>query len=82
MTKQAESELNIFPHNRFGERLLAVLKANNKSQYRLAAELGVTTRAVNLWVLGKREPDFDILILLAGKFNVTVDYLLGVDLYV
>ncbi|MDR0975999.1 MAG: helix-turn-helix domain-containing protein [Christensenellaceae bacterium] len=65
--------------NIFGERLLETLKRNGISQYRLAQELGLTTRAVNLWVLGKREPDFDMLIRLARRLNTTTDYLLGVD---
>ena len=39
--------------------------------------LGVTRSAVSLWEIGKREPDFDMLKLIAEKSGVTVDYLLG-----
>lgn len=50
---------------------------NGVKQKDLAEELGVTINTVSRWELGKVYPTKDKLIILADKFNVSVDYLLG-----
>ena len=49
------------------------------SQKQLAKELGVLERTVSYWESGKRECDFDTLILIAKFFAVSTDYLLGIE---
>ena len=49
------------------------------SQKQLAKELGVLERTVSYWESGKRECDFDTLILIAKFFAVATDYLLGIE---
>ena len=49
----------------------------NITQAELASYLGVTPKAVSFYELGQREPSNEMLVVLARKFNVSVDYLLG-----
>lgn len=53
-------------------------KEYNVTQAELAAYLGVTPKAVSFYELGQREPSNEMLVALAKKFNVTIDYLLGI----
>ena len=49
------------------------------SQTELAEKLNTTQRNVCNWEGGKYEPDFAMLIKIAEFFDVSTDYLLGVD---
>lgn len=49
------------------------------SQATVAKGLNISRQAYNNYELGKREPDLETLISLAGYFNCSVDYLLGRD---
>lgn len=59
-----------------GNKLKILRKNNNITQAELAEALKVSTGAVGLWELNKRNPDTEILLKIAKFFNVTVDYLL------
>jgi len=59
-----------------GDKLKLLRKINNITQAQLAKTLGVSTGAVGLWELNKRNPDTEILLKIAKFFKVTVDYLL------
>lgn len=48
-------------------------------QIELAHELGVSKGVISLWENGLREPSMSSIILLSKFFNVTTDYLLGLD---
>ena len=45
----------------------------------MSEEFGVTNQTISLWETGQREPDFDTLVKIAKYFNVTTDYLLGIE---
>ncbi len=49
------------------------------SQRKLGEELGVCNQTVSFWESGQREPDIDSLITLAKFFEVTLDYLVGME---
>lgn len=51
----------------------------NITQAELASYLGVTPKAVSFYELGQREPSNEMLVALAKKFNVTIDFLLGIE---
>lgn len=63
----------------FSERLKTLRKRDNISQNVLAKTLGITRASVNAWEMGISYPNAQSLILLAKYFNVSVDYLLGID---
>ena len=50
------------------------------TQEQLAAALGITSRAVSQWENGRTAPDISQLPALANFFDVTTDFLLGVDI--
>ena len=67
--------------NKFSERLRELRLEKGLSQAELSKELGVkvTQPAIAFWELNKRVPNADVIILFAKYFNVSCDYLLGLD---
>lgn len=63
----------------FAERLLELRTSHDLSQEALAEFLGVTRASVSNYENGKGEPKYSDLIKLAKRFNVTTDYLLGIE---
>jgi len=49
------------------------------TQTELASKIGATPRNVCNWEKGAYEPDFDMLVKIANFFDVSCDYLLGVE---
>lgn len=47
------------------------------TQREMAAKLGISSSSVAMYETGKREPDFEMLELIADFFNVDTEYLLG-----
>ena len=48
-------------------------------QVELADKLGVSRGIISLWENGLREPNMSSLIVIAKFFNVSIDYLVGLD---
>lgn len=63
----------------FGERLRHLRKRANLSQEQLAHRLSVTKGMVSSYETGMRMPGYAVLGKMARVFNVTTDYLLGLD---
>lgn len=63
----------------FGERLKEQRKARELSQKELAAILKTTNSSVCDWECGRSQPDLETLVKLSELFEVTVDYLLGLE---
>lgn len=51
----------------------------NLSQMQLAKQLNISQSAIAKWELGKTEPTATAIILLSKFFDVTTDYILGVE---
>ena len=49
------------------------------SQAELARQLGITRSSVNAWEMGISVPSTQYIVDLAGVFEISTDYLLGVD---
>lgn len=64
--------------NKFGERLKLIRKKYDLHQTQLAEILGVSTRAIQNYEAGSREPSFKILLFIATYFFVSLDYLFGI----
>lgn len=60
----------------FGDILRELLEDSDITQKQLAADLNIGATTIGNYIRGLREPDFEILKLLAAYFNVTTDYLL------
>lgn len=60
-------------------KLKELREAKKVTQSQLGEYIGAKKSAVSLWESGKRQPDQETLVRLAGYFGVSVDYLLGND---
>lgn len=65
--------------NTFYKQLKEMRVEKGFSQRKLAIELEVTQACIAKWETGNREPSLDDLIKIAKYFNVTTDYLLGLE---
>ena len=63
----------------FGERLKALRKEKNIGQVELAKQLGVGKSIISLWETNQCEPTLSKLIALARFFDVSIDYLAGLE---
>lgn len=63
----------------FKDRLKELRLDKGLSQMQLAKELKLSQSAVAKWELGKTEPTATAIITVANYFNVSIDYLLGVE---
>lgn len=60
-------------------RLAKLRKEKGYSQEQLAEELDISRQAISKWERAEASPDTDNLIELAKLYNVSLDYLLGLD---
>lgn len=63
----------------FDKRLKEVRTVHGISQNALSQKIGVSVGAVGMWEIGKRKPNYDVLMKIADFFHVSTDYLLGRD---
>lgn len=62
-----------------GQRICEARTMRGWSQVELAKRLGVAKQTVSNWENDNIQPSIEMLVRLAGLFNVTTDYLLGLD---
>ena len=62
-----------------GTRIKELRKEFGLSQVELAAQMEVTKQTISNWENENIQPSIDMLVDLANVFNVTTDYLLGLD---
>ncbi|MBQ9107601.1 MAG: helix-turn-helix transcriptional regulator [Clostridia bacterium] len=65
--------------NTFGKNLRALRESAGIGQVKLALDLGVSKGIISLWENEKREPTMSYLIALAKYFDVSIDYLVGLE---
>lgn len=63
----------------FGERLKELRIEQGKTQAQVAEDLGISSVAYLHYEKNQREPSFDLLVNMAKYFNVSLDYLFGLD---
>lgn len=56
-----------------------LMSEKNLSQQKLANELGVNQTTVSQWLLGRKKPGYDSILLLYEKFGVSPNQLFGID---
>jgi transcriptional regulator with XRE-family HTH domain len=64
-----------------GERLRKLRKANNLTQEQVAAYLNVAKSTISQYENNINEPDIETIVKLADWYGVTLDQLLGRELY-
>ena len=62
-----------------GQRIYEMRTAFGWSQVELAKRLGVAKQTVSNWENENIQPSIEMLVRLARLFNVTTDYLLGLE---
>jgi len=65
--------------NKFSENLKSLRLEKNMGQTQLAKELGVSKGIISLWENGLREPNMYSLIAIAKFFNISIDFLVGLE---
>ncbi len=65
--------------NKFCTRLKDLREDKGLGQVALANALGVSKGIISLWENGQREPTMTSLILLSKYFDVSIDYLVGLE---
>ena len=63
----------------FGNTLKLLRIRNEYTQAQLSKKLGLTKSVVSAYENGIRLPSYEVLIEISNIFNVTTDYLLGVN---
>jgi len=63
----------------FGNTLKTLRLKENMTQAQLAQKLGLTKSVISAYETGLRLPSYDILIHIAKIYNVSTDYLLGIE---
>lgn len=63
----------------FGEKLRALRQEKSIGQVQLAKEINVGKSIISLWEQNKCEPTLSNLASLAKYFNVSIDYLAGLE---
>lgn len=61
------------------ETLRQLMSDNNLSQQKLADALGVNQTTVSQWLLGRKKPGYDSIMLLYNKFGITPNELFGIE---
>lgn len=61
------------------EIIRQIMIENNFSQQKLADELGVNQTTVSQWLLGRKKPGYDSILLLYAKFGVEPNVLFGIE---
>ena len=65
--------------NKFSKILKDLRQEKNVGQIELAKSVGVSKGIIGLWENGLREPNMFSLIKLAQYFDVSIDFLVGLE---
>ncbi len=63
----------------FGEKLRYLRQEKNIGQIQLAKDIDVGKSTISLWEQDKCEPTLSKLIAISKYFNVSIDYLAGLE---
>lgn len=70
----------VYNHNMpYIEVLKEIMLENNLSQQKFADILGVNQTTVSQWLLGRKKPGYDSILLIYEKFNIEPNVLFGIE---
>ena len=61
------------------EALKELMSEHGLSQQKLADALGINQTTVSQWLLGRKKPGYDSILLLYERFGLTPNALFGID---
>ena len=61
------------------EVLKHIMEKNGLSQQKLADVLGVNQTTVGQWLLGRKKPGYDSILLICENFDITPNELFGIN---
>lgn len=61
------------------DRIKSLREHSGMTQAEIARQLGISRAGVNAWEMGLSVPSTSYIVVLAQKFGVSTDYLLGVE---
>lgn len=61
------------------EALKELISEHGLSQQKLADALGINQTTVSQWLLGRKKPGYDSILLLYERFGLTPNALFGID---
>ncbi len=64
-------------NNPLGSRIKEIRQRNNLTQLEFGKLFNLNDSTISLYESNKRAPEYNILVKIADKFNVTADWLLG-----
>ena len=67
-------------YNQFSKNFKVLRKVHELTQEQVAEMLGVSAQAISKWECGVSYPDIEVLPIISNAFNVSIDYLLGIDI--
>lgn len=62
-----------------GDKLKSLRKKKGLTQLQVANRIGMSKAVISSYEISNRTPPYDILIKLASLYNVSTDYLLGLE---
>ena len=65
--------------NKFPPRLKELLNIENVKQNEFAQKVGVSPSCVTFWLKGERQPTAENIYTISKTYDVSADYLLGID---
>ena len=65
--------------NKFKDNLKYLRQEKGIGQVELANKLGVSKGVISMWENGLREPNMSSLITIAKFFNISIDFLVGIE---
>ena len=65
--------------NKFAQRLSNLITDKPISKRALAKEIGVSAMSISDWTTGKVQPTAESIYIVSTYFNVSADYLLGLE---
>lgn len=67
----------IINNKKFSSRLKNIIEMHGLTQREFAKSIGFTESAISKYLSGQRNPTLNLLCNIALKYNVSIDYLLG-----
>ena len=61
------------------EKILELMEKNHVTAKQLTSDLGLSGSAISEWKKGKGKPSTDAVVKIARYFNVSTDYILGIE---